>query len=79
MNTTLAVYLRDEHGIQPQGFGSLIGMNALMVVALQFSVTRRIRQHGYPSMLVLAAARSCMRLASACTVMSRVTPCSSPP
>ncbi len=55
MNTTLAVYLRDEHGIQPQGFGLLIGMNALMVVAFQFGVTRRIRQRGYPSMLVLAA------------------------
>lgn len=55
MNTTLAVYLRDEHGIQPQGFGLLLSMNALMVVALQFWFTRQIRQRGYPSLLVLAA------------------------
>ncbi len=54
MNTTLAVYLRDEHGIKPQGFGMLLGMNALMVVVMQFSVTRWIRQRGWPKLLVIA-------------------------
>ncbi len=54
MNTTLAVYLRDVHDIEPWGFGLLLSMNAVMVVLLQLSVTRRIRQRGYPSMLVLA-------------------------
>jgi dipeptide/tripeptide permease len=53
MNTTLAVFLRDEHGIAPTGFGLLLALNALMVVALQLWITRRLR--GLPSMLVLAA------------------------
>jgi MFS family permease len=55
MNTTLAVYLRDVHGVDPKGFGLLIGMNAFMVVVMQFAVTRWVRQRGYPTMLVLAA------------------------
>ncbi|NDJ78213.1 MAG: MFS transporter [Chloroflexi bacterium] len=55
MNTTLAVFLRDEHGILPQGFGLLIGMNAAMVVLMQFWITRRIRKGGYPPLLVMAA------------------------
>ncbi|NLX09502.1 MAG: MFS transporter [Chloroflexi bacterium] len=55
MNTTLAVFLRDEHGIAPQGFGLLLSLNALIVVLFQFSITRRVRQRGYPSLLVLAA------------------------
>lgn len=55
MNTTLAVFLRDSHGVEPQGFGLLLGMNALMVVVMQFSITRWVRRRGYPSMLVLAA------------------------
>lgn len=54
MNTTLAVFLRDEHGIKPQGFGILIGINALMVVLMQFSVTRWVRQRGWPQLLVIA-------------------------
>jgi MFS family permease len=55
MNSTLAVYLRDEHGIEPQGFGLLIGLNALMVVLMQFGITRWLRRRGYPAMLVMAA------------------------
>lgn len=54
MNTTLAVYLRDVHGIEPWGFGLLLSMNAVMVVLLQLSITRQVRKRGYPSMLVLA-------------------------
>lgn len=54
MNSTLAVFLRDVHDIPPQGFGMLIGLNALMVVVLQFWITRQVKQRGYPSMLVLA-------------------------
>ncbi len=41
MNSTLPVFLRDVHGIQPRGFGYLLSLNALLVVALQFWVTRR--------------------------------------
>lgn len=54
MNTTLSVYLRDVHGIQPQGFGVLLSMNALIVVLFQFAVTRFVRDHAYPPVLVLA-------------------------
>jgi MFS family permease len=54
MNSTLAVYLRDEHGISPQGFGLLIGLNALIVVLMQFAITRWLRRRGYPALLVMA-------------------------
>ena len=42
MNTTLAVYLRDVHGVTPQGFGYILSLNAAMVVVFQFPITRRI-------------------------------------
>ncbi|HML25025.1 MAG TPA: MFS transporter [Aggregatilinea sp.] len=54
MNSTLSVYLRDVHGIEPWGFGLLLSMNAVMVVLLQLSITRQVRKRGYPSMLILA-------------------------
>jgi len=52
-NTTLGVYLRDSQGIPESGYGALISMNAIMVVALQFWVTRKLEK--YPSMLMMAA------------------------
>jgi MFS family permease len=51
MNSTLAVYLRDFHGISEHGFGYLLSMNAAMVVFFQFYVTRKIR--GYAPMLMI--------------------------
>ena len=53
MNTTLSVFLRDEHGLAPKYFGVILSINAMMVVLFQFGVTRRVR--GYPPLLVLAA------------------------
>ncbi len=53
MYSTLAVYLRDVHGVPDRGYGLLLSLDALMVVLLQFWVTRRIR--GYPPMLMMAA------------------------
>lgn len=53
MNGTLAVYLRDSHGVSEQGFGAIISLNAAMVVLFQFAITRRIE--GFPPFLVLAA------------------------
>ncbi|NDJ75580.1 MAG: MFS transporter [Chloroflexi bacterium] len=55
MNTTLPVYLRDMHGVPPQGYGIILSMNAAMVVFFQLGFTRHLRQRGYPYMLVLAA------------------------
>lgn len=52
MNTTLGVYLRDNHGIPESGYGFILSLNALMVVLFQFPITRRIE--GYPPMLMMA-------------------------
>lgn len=52
LNSTLPVYLRDQHGLEPQYFGYLLTMNATMVILLQFPLTRRIR--GYAPMLMMA-------------------------
>ena len=52
MNTTLSVFLRDVHSIQPLGFGYILSLNASMVVLFQFWVTRRISSR--PPMLVMA-------------------------
>lgn len=39
--STLSVYLRDVHGVPEQRYGWLVSVNAAMVVALQFAVTRQ--------------------------------------
>jgi MFS family permease len=52
MNTTLGVFLRDQHGIPESGYGWLISINAAMVVLLQFPITRRIEKS--PPMLMMA-------------------------
>ena len=52
MYSTLSVYLRDEYGYPPWGYGYILALNAAMVVALQFWFTRRIKNR--PPMLVMA-------------------------
>jgi MFS family permease len=52
MNTTLGVYLRNEHDIPASGYGLLLSMNAAMVVLMQFPITRRITK--YPPMIMMA-------------------------
>lgn len=52
MNTTLGVYLRDQHGTPDSGYGYILSLNALMVVLMQFGITRRIR--GYAPFLMMA-------------------------
>ncbi len=52
MNSTLAVYLRDFHGIAEQQFGYIMSLNAAMVVVMQFGITRRIRSK--PPMWMMA-------------------------
>jgi len=52
MNTTLGVYLRNEHGISEWHYGMLLSLNAAMVVLMQFPITRRIKK--YPPMLMMA-------------------------
>src|SRR6185436_67080 len=53
MNSTLGVYLRDQHGLPEVNYGTLLSLNAVIVVVLQFWVTRRIEK--FKPMLMMAA------------------------
>ncbi|MCI0708761.1 MAG: MFS transporter [Chloroflexi bacterium] len=53
MYQTLPVYLRDQHGIPPRGYGYILSINAAMVVLLQFWTTRRIK-HWSPFLIMAA-------------------------
>lgn len=55
LNGTLGVYLRDDHGIPPQGYGYLLSLNALMVVVMQFWITRRMAHRPEFRMLAVGA------------------------
>ena len=52
LNTSMGVYLFNEHGILEYGYGILLSLNAAMVVFLQFPITRRIEK--FPPMLMMA-------------------------
>ena len=52
MYNSLSVYLRDYHGIQPQGYGFLLSASAVTVILFQFSVTRRSKRQ--PPFLMMA-------------------------
>jgi len=52
MQGTLAVFLRDFHGVTAQQFGLLIGLNGTLVVLFQFPITRKTE--GRPPFLILA-------------------------
>jgi MFS family permease len=52
MNTTLGVFLRDQHGLPESGYGWIISINAAMVVLFQFPITRRIEKK--PPMVMMA-------------------------
>jgi MFS family permease len=45
MNSTLAVYLRDVHGVSEQAFGYILSLNAAIVVLFQFPVTRWVDKY----------------------------------
>ncbi|MFT3893753.1 MAG: MFS transporter [Anaerolineales bacterium] len=53
MNSTLGVYLRDQHGLPAINYGTLLSINAIMVVAMQFWVTRRLEK--FKPMLMMSA------------------------
>jgi MFS family permease len=55
MNSTLSVFLRDIHGFPEQGFGWLLSMNAIMVVFLQFWITKRISKYAPMKMMAFGA------------------------
>jgi len=56
MNSTLSVYLRDVHAITLKQFGLLLSMNAILVVLLQFWITRRISTRSPMLMMALGTA-----------------------
>jgi len=45
MNSTLPVFLRDQHGFPAQKYGLLVSLNAIMVVFFQFFITRKISKY----------------------------------
>ena len=51
MNTTMSVFLRDQHGIDANGYGLILALNAAMVVFMQFWITRQIK--GAPAMIIM--------------------------
>jgi MFS family permease len=53
MNSTLGVYLRDQHGLPELRYGWLLSINAIIVVLFQFWVTRRLQN--FRPMLMMAA------------------------
>jgi MFS family permease len=56
MDTTLGVYLRDQHGVTPQAYGIILAVNAVMVLFLQFGVTRRVEKRRPMAMMAVGAA-----------------------
>ncbi len=56
MYSTLSVYLNVVHGVEAQGYGYILSMNAAMVVLFQFWVTRRISHRPPLMMLALGTA-----------------------
>jgi MFS family permease len=52
MYNSLSVYLRDAHGISTSGYGFLLTTSAIVVILLQFWVTRRIKER--PPFLFMA-------------------------
>ena len=53
MNSTLGVFMRDQHGMPALSFGSLLSLNAVIVVLFQFWVARKLEK--YKPMLMMAA------------------------
>lgn len=52
MYNSLSVFLRDNHGINPQGYGFLLTSSAITVILFQFSVTRLVKKR--PPFLVMS-------------------------
>jgi MFS family permease len=52
MNTTLGVFLRDYRGIKEVSYGTILSINAIIVVVLQFWVTRKLEK--FKPMIMMA-------------------------
>ena len=45
MGTTLGVFLRDQRGLKEVAYGSLLSINAILVVVFQFWITHRLEKY----------------------------------
>lgn len=52
MYNSLSIFLRDQHGIAPQGYGFLMTTSGITVILFQFWITRVIKLH--PPFLLMA-------------------------
>ncbi len=55
MYSSLSVYLRDNHGINPQGYGFLMSTSAITVIIFQFWTTRQIKHRSPFLMMALGS------------------------
>jgi len=55
MNTTFPVYVKEQFGIPENRYGLLIALNAIMVVTMQFGITRWTNRYRRTSILALSA------------------------
>jgi MFS family permease len=55
MYGSLSVYLRDYHGVNPQGYGMLMTTSAITVILFQFWTTRQIKDRPQFKMMALGA------------------------
>lgn len=53
MYNSLSVYLRDNHGIDPGGYGFLLTASAIVVILFQFAMTRLIKDKPIFKMMAL--------------------------
>ena len=53
MYSTLSVFMRDDRGIDPQGYGMILSVSAVLVIVAQFWVTNKTKD--LPPMLMMAA------------------------
>jgi len=53
MNTTLSVFLNQQHALSTQQFGIILSLNAAMVVLFQFATTRLVKKRNPFAMMAL--------------------------
>ncbi len=74
MYNSLSVYLRDQHGINPQGYAFLLTSSAITVILFQFWTTRTIKKQ--PPFVMMALGSLFYMLGSACSPLWTPIGCS---
>ena len=55
MSSTLGVYLRDFQGVPEQGYGLLLTLNVVLIIAFQLWITRRTEKRSAMKMMAIGA------------------------